>query len=39
MNASMDWPFSVSALLRSVAVGCDYAFFSQLSGDEKLLSP
>jgi hypothetical protein len=28
-----------SALLHSVGVGCDYAFFSQLSGDKKFLGP
>ena len=31
--------FFASALLRSVGVGYDYASFTQLSGDKKLLGP
>jgi len=39
INASMSRPFFASALLRSVGVGYDYASFTQLSGDKKLLGP
>ena len=35
----MDRSFSASALSRSVSVGCDYASFTRLSGDKKILGP